>query len=60
MTARGNVMRGYPPCEEPTGEREVRFPVGLQAHVSHSSGAPCVNTFLDLVAQKMVAQHHLT
>src|SRR6266700_3531478 len=57
-TAHDSASRGCQPCAVPTGRREVRLPVGLQESVSHSSMTSGVDTLLDLLTQKMIAQDH--
>src|SRR5437763_1675744 len=58
MTAHDSDSRAYQSFGEPTRRQEVRLPVGLQVCVSHSSGASGVNTLLDLLTQKVIAQYH--
>src|SRR5947209_7952152 len=57
-TAHDSASRVDQSFGEPMGRQGVRLPVGLQVHVSHSSGASGVNTLLDLLTQKVIAQYH--
>src|SRR6266700_1214757 len=57
-TAHDSASRGCQSFGEPTRRQGVPLPAGLQVRVSHSSGASGVDTLLDLLTQKVIAQHH--
>src|SRR2546421_4308764 len=57
-TLHDSASRGCQSFGEPTRRQGVPLPAGLQVRVSHSSGASGVDTLLDLLTQKMIAQDH--
>src|SRR2546423_5681920 len=57
-TAHDSASRGCQSSGEPTRRRGVRLPGGLQVRVSHSSTTSGVDTLLDLLTQKVIAQDH--